>query len=157
MKSANLIFRLRNLLVFLPVYGLLEWLSFSGILVLDPSLRMSLRYLLSGLALGYAIRKASLTHRIFVAMLLGTVIGYDFPEIAKNLNVLSKIFMKLVKCVIAPLLLGTLITGIAGHSNMKQLGRLGLKSLIYFEFVTTFALIIGLAAINFTKVCRQIQ
>ena len=71
MKSANLIFRLRNLLVFLPLYGLLEWLSFSGILVLDPSLRMSLRYLLSGLALGYAIRKASLTHWIFVAMLLG--------------------------------------------------------------------------------------
>ena len=151
MKSANLIFRLRNLLVFLPVYGLLEWLSFSGIFVLDPGIRMFLRYLLSGLALGYAVRKASLTHWIFVAMLLGTVIGYDFPEIAKNLNVLSKIFMKLVKCVIAPLLLGTLITGIAGHSNMKQLGRLGLKSLIYFEFVTTFALIIGLAAINFTK------
>jgi proton glutamate symport protein len=151
MKILKSLFRLRVLLAVLPVYGLLEWLSFSGIMPADPQLRTGFRYLLTGIALGFAIRKSSLTHWIFVSMLLGVVIGYDFPEFSRNLNVLSKIFMKLVKCVIAPLVLGTLITGIAGHSNLKQLGRLGLKSLIYFEVVTTFALFIGLAAINLSK------
>ncbi len=157
MKILDRVFRLRFLLLLLPIYGLLEWLSYSGILPLDWSIRAGIRYLLSSLALGYAFRKSSLTHWIFVAMLLGIVLGYDFPEFSRNLNVLSKIFMKLVKCVIAPLLLGTLITGIAGHSNLKQLGRLGLKSLVYFEFVTTFALIIGLAAINLSKAGEGIK
>lgn len=157
MKFLQSLLRLRILLVILPAYGLLEWLSFSGILPLDASNRAGIRYLISGLALGYAIRKSSLTHWIFVSMLIGVVLGYDFPEFSKNLNVLSKIFMKLVKCVIAPLVLGTLITGIAGHSNLKQLGRLGLKSLVYFEVVTTFALFIGLAAINLSKAGEGIQ
>lgn len=139
------------LLAAATVYGLVEWLHFSGFIHLDPAIRMAMRYVVVAIALAFAWRKSSLTHWIFVAMLVGMAIGYDFPDIAKNLNVLSKIFMKLVKCVIAPLLLGTLITGIAGHSNMKQLGRLGMKALIYFEIVTTFALFIGLAAINLTK------
>jgi proton glutamate symport protein len=151
MKFLHSVFRLRVLLVLIPLYGLLEWLGFSGILDPDPGLTLAFRWLISGLALGFAFRKASLTHWIFVAMLLGVVIGYDFPALSLNLNILSKIFMKLVKCVIAPLVLGTLITGIAGHSNLKQLGRLGLKSLVYFELVTTFALFIGLAAINFSQ------
>jgi proton glutamate symport protein len=157
MKIPGQIFRLRYLLTGLPLYGAMEWLNHSDLLSFDGSLLTGIRFLLSGLALGYAIRKSSLTHWIFVAMLLGVVLGYDFPEFSRNLNVLSKIFMKLVKCVIAPLLLGTLITGIAGHSNLKQLGRLGLKSLIYFEVVTTFALFIGLAAINLSKAGEGIQ
>lgn len=157
MKIPGQLFRLRFLLIGLTLYGLLEWLSISETLSLDGSLLTGIRFLLSGLALGYAIRKSSLTHWIFVAMLLGIVLGYDFPEFSKNLNVFSKIFMKLVKCVIAPLLLGTLITGIAGHSNLKQLGRLGIKSLIYFEVVTTFALFIGLAAINLSRAGEGIQ
>lgn len=115
------------------------------------------RYITVGTGIGFAIQKPKLTHWIFVSMLIGMAIGYDFPDMAKNLNVLSKIFMKLVKCVIAPLILGTLITGIAGHSNLKQLGRLGLKSLIYFEIVTTFALFIGLAAINLTQAGKGIH
>lgn len=117
----------------------------------------ALRWLGAGMAIGYGVRSRSLTHWIFVAMVLGVVSGFDFPEFSRNLNVLSRIFMKLVKCVIAPLLLGTLITGVAGHSNLKQLGRLGLKSLIYFEVVTTFALIIGLAAINLTRAGEGIR
>jgi proton glutamate symport protein len=156
MKSMLSFAKFRVLLIAASVYLFLEWMQLSGYLNLDAGIRMVLRYLVVGLGLGFAMRKSSLSHWIFVAMLVGMAIGYDFPEIAKNLNVLSKIFMKLVKCVIAPLLLGTLITGIAGHSNIKELGRLGLKSLIYFEVVTTFALFIGLAAINLTQAGKGI-
>lgn len=84
-------------------------------------------------------------------MFIGAEIGYDFPEIGNQLNIFSKIFIKLIKCVIAPLIFGTLIVGIAGHSDIKQLGRMGWKSILYFELVTTIALIIGLVAINISK------
>jgi proton glutamate symport protein len=151
MKSILKMASLRLLLLVCGVYMLVEWVHLSGWIESPDHVRLILRWLAVGLGLGFALNKPKLTHWIFVSMLVGMAIGYDFPEFAKNLNVLSKIFMKLVKCVIAPLILGTLITGIAGHSNIKQLGRLGLKALIYFEVVTTFALFIGLAAINLTK------
>jgi proton glutamate symport protein len=70
---------------------------------------------------------------------------------AKNLRVFSDIFLRLIKTIIAPLLFGTLVVGIAGHSNIKQVGRMGLKSILYFEIVTTVALVIGLMAINITQ------
>lgn len=94
------------------------------------------------------LQKRSLTYWIFFAMLLGLEIGLDQPQFAEHLRVLSDIFLRLIKVIVAPLILGTLITGIAGHGNLKSVGRLGLKSLIYFEVVTTFALFIGVAAIN---------
>lgn len=84
-------------------------------------------------------------------MVMGAEIGHDFPEVAVHLQVLSKVFLKLIKSVVAPLLFGTLVYGIAGHSDMKQLGRMGWKSLLYFELVTTLALFIGLAVINISK------
>lgn len=99
----------------------------------------------------------NLTFWIFVSMLMGGEIGYDFPEIGKHLNIFSKIFIQLIKTIIGPLLIATLVLGIAGHSNMKQIGRMGIKSLIYFEVVTTIALFIGLAAINFSKAGEGIQ
>jgi len=98
-----------------------------------------------------AYKRKSQTILIFAAMLLGAEIGYLFPEASKNLKVLSSIFLKLIKCIIAPLLFSTLVVGIAGHSNIKQIGRMGWKSLVYFEIVTTIALFIGLFAINITK------
>lgn len=101
----------------------------------------------------YAIKKKSgLTFWILFSMIIGAEIGLDFPVLGNNLNVLSKIFMKLIKCVIAPLIFGTLVVGIAGHSDMKQVGRMGWKALLYFEVVTTIALAIGLIFINLTKV-----
>ena len=90
-------------------------------------------------------------------MVVGVVIGVDFPDLAKELNVTGKIFLRLVKSIIAPLLFGTLVVGIAGHSNLKQVGRMGLKAIIYFELVTTLALFIGLAAINLTQAGAGIQ
>jgi len=97
------------------------------------------------------INSNKLTTWIFISMFIGAEIGYDFPVLGNELNVLSKIFIKLIKSIIAPLLFGTLIVGIAGHSNIKQVGRLGWKSLLYFELVTTVALVIGLIAINISK------
>lgn len=84
-------------------------------------------------------------------MILGAEFGHDFPQIAVNLNVISQIFLRLIKTIIAPLLFATIVVGIAGHSDLKQVGRMGWKSLLYFELVSTAALIIGLVAINMSK------
>ena len=81
-------------------------------------------------------------------MLIGVEIGLDFPVFSQNLKVLSQIFLRLVKTIIAPILFATLVVGIAGHSSLKQVGRMGWKSILYFEVVTTIALFIGLLAIN---------
>ena len=96
----------------------------------------------------FAITKKKLTTWIFVSMLMGVEFGYDAPLVAKELNLVSQIFIHLVKTIIAPLIFATLVTGIAGHANLKQVGRMGWKSLVYFEVVSTIALFIGLAAIN---------
>ena len=84
-------------------------------------------------------------------MIIGIEIGLNFPQFAQNLSVLSKIFLRLIKTIIAPILFATLVVGIAGHSNLKQVGRMGWKSILYFEVVTTLALLIGILAINITK------
>jgi proton glutamate symport protein len=81
-------------------------------------------------------------------MLAGIEFGFDFPVFAQKLDILSNIFLRMIKTIIAPLLFGTLVVGIAGHPNLKQVGRMGWKSILYFEIITTIALFIGLAAIN---------
>ena len=99
----------------------------------------------------HAVRKRSLTTWILVCMVAGAEFGYDVPEIAKKLQVFSDIFLRMIKTIIAPLLFSTLVVGIAGHANLKQVGRMGWKSLLYFEIVSTLALFIGLLAINIGK------
>ena len=99
----------------------------------------------------FAIQRKSLTTWIFISMFLGCEIGYSLPEYALKLNVLSGIFLRLIKTIIGPLIFSTLVVGIAAHSNLKQVGRMGLKSILYFEIVTTIALVVGLAAINLTR------
>jgi proton glutamate symport protein len=95
-----------------------------------------------------AFHRRSLTPWIFVAMVAGAELGFDAPALAVNLRVFSDIFLRLIKTIVAPLIMATLVTGIAGHGDLKSVGRMGIKSLIYFEVVTTVALVIGLAAIN---------
>jgi len=95
--------------------------------------------------------RQSLTRWIFFAMLLGGEIGLDRPQFAEHLRVLSEIFLRLIKVIVAPLIFGTLVTGISGHGNLRAVGRIGLKSLIYFEVVTTLALLLGIAAINLSR------
>ncbi|MBK9510176.1 MAG: cation:dicarboxylase symporter family transporter [Cytophagaceae bacterium] len=99
----------------------------------------------------YGYQKKSLTAWILISMLIGAEVGNDFPEFAVNLKVVSKIFIKLIKTIIGPLLFSTLVAGIAGHSDLKQVGRMGWKSLLYFEVVTTIALFIGLFFANWIK------
>src|SRR5215210_5083878 len=96
--------------------------------------------------------KISLTKWILIAMAVGTLVGWLFPVEAQNLKPLSTIFLRMIKSLIAPLIFGTLVIGIAGHGDdMRRVGRLALKSIIYFEIVTTIALFIGLAAVNITR------
>jgi proton glutamate symport protein len=99
----------------------------------------------------YALRKKSLTTWILVCMVAGAEFGYDVPEVAKKLQFMSDIFLRMIKTIIAPLLFSTLVVGIAGHADIKQIGRMGWKSLLYFEVVSTLALFIGLLAINIGK------
>src|SRR5208337_2762487 len=128
------------------VAALLSW-RLAGPASLFPALRWTA---LAALVV-YGCFRRTLTTWIFIAMLLGAEIGHDFPDVANNLRVLALIFLRLIKTIIAPLLFATLVVGIAGHSNLRQVGRLGLRSIIYFEIVTTIALFLGLAAINLTK------
>src|ERR1700678_1732061 len=96
----------------------------------------------------FAVRRRSLTAWIFVAMVGGAELGFDAPAFAVSLRVFSDIFLRLIKTIVAPLILATLVTGIAGHGDLKSVGGMGIKSLVYFEVVTTLALVVGLAAIN---------
>lgn len=100
---------------------------------------------------GAAARRRSLTGWIFLGMLAGVELGIDVPQAAISIRVLSDIFLRLIKMIVAPLIFGTLVTGIASHGELRRVGRLGLKSLIYFEVLTTIALVIGLVAINLSK------
>ncbi|HVM74655.1 MAG TPA: cation:dicarboxylase symporter family transporter [Candidatus Saccharimonadales bacterium] len=96
-------------------------------------------------------RRRTLTFWIFFSLLFGLELGLDWPEIASHLRFLSDIFLRLIKVIVAPLILGTLVTGIAGHGDVRKVGRIGWKSLLFFEVVTTIALFIGVAAINLTR------
>jgi Na+/H+-dicarboxylate symporter len=98
------------------------------------------------------LRRISLTQWILIAMALGTLVGYLFPEVSQHLRPLSTIFLRMIKSIIVPLIFATLVIGIAGHGDdMKRVGRLAFKSIIYFEIVTTLALFIGLAAVNLSR------
>lgn len=98
------------------------------------------------------LRRISLTQWIIIAMIVGAFIGWLFPEISQHVRIVSNIFLRMIKSIIVPLLFGTLVIGIAGHSDdLKAVGRLALRSIIYFEVVTTLALVIGLLAVNITK------
>ncbi len=99
----------------------------------------------------YALRRRSLTPWILVAMVAGAELGFDAPAVAISLRFFSDIFLRLIKTIVAPLILATLITGIAGHGDLKSVGRMGIKSLIYFEVATTLALIIGLVSVNLSR------
>jgi proton glutamate symport protein len=98
-----------------------------------------------------AYKSRSLTVWILISIIAGAEFGHDLPDIAKNMQFLSDIFLRLIKTVIAPLIFATLVNGIAGHNDLKLIGRLGWKSILYFEIVSTIALFIGLIAINISK------
>jgi Na+/H+-dicarboxylate symporter len=97
------------------------------------------------------VRRLSLTSWILIAIVGGAAFGYYFPTAATELRVLSTLFIRLIRTIVAPLLFATLVVGIAGHSDLKQVGRMGVKAIVYFEIVTTLALLIGWAAISISR------
>lgn len=109
----------------------------------------------------------SMSQWILLSMVLGVLIGWMFPEAdrashgnwaATDLNILASIFLRMIKLLIVPLLFSTLVVGIAGHGDdMKKVGRLALRSIIYFEIVTTLALAVGLIVVNVVKPGRGID
>jgi proton glutamate symport protein len=106
-------------------------------------------------------RRISLSKWIIISMVIGVIVGWLFPDSARadhhgwaatDLNVLSNIFLRMIKSLIVPLIASTLIVGIAGHGDdMKRIGKLALRSILYFEVVTTLALAVGLIAVNLVK------
>jgi proton glutamate symport protein len=94
------------------------------------------------------LRKISLTSWIFIALVLGIVLGVLFPAFARSLAPISNIFLRLIRSIVGPLVFGTLVYGIASAGELKTMGRIALKAVIYFEAATTLALIIGLVMVN---------
>ncbi len=97
------------------------------------------------------MKRPSLTSWILIALAAGIAFGAVAPGPAKQMAVLGTIFLRLIKSIIAPLLFGTLVCGIAGTGNVKTMGRIGGKAILYFEIVTTIALFVGLGAVNLVK------
>lgn len=138
-----------SLLIF-TIVAILHVLHWQNVNIPETVLSVSRWALVVALCV-YAWFKKSLTAWILVSMVLGVLIGYEYREFSQNLAFLRTIFLNLVKLIVAPLLFSTLVVGIAAHSNLKQVGRLGWKSLLYFEVVTTIALVIGIVAINISQ------
>jgi proton glutamate symport protein len=142
------------LIAFLILAGIASvlWaITHYGMVAVHPYLQAGVRWVAIAALCGYSFVRRSLTPWIFAGMLLGAELGHELGKSAANLQVLSGIFLKLVKTIVAPLIFSTLVVGIASHSNLKQVGRMGIKALLYFELVTTVALFIGLGAINLTQ------
>ncbi len=104
------------------------------------------------------LRRISQTQWVIIAMILGVTVGYLFPDSkaagfhATDLQVLSNIFLRMIKSLIAPLIFATLVVGIAGHGDdLKRVGRLAIRSIFYFEVATTLALVVGLVVVNVIK------
>src|SRR5437667_639400 len=95
--------------------------------------------------------RPSLTVQIMIGLVVGGLIGWLRPDWGNAVYFLRDIFINLIKSIIAPLVFSTVVVGIAGAGALRKVGRMGVKALVYFEIVTTAALFIGLAVVNFTK------
>lgn len=97
------------------------------------------------------MKRVSLTAWIFIGMAVGVLLGIIAPDVAKQLGWLSAIFLRLIRSIVALLIFATLVAGIAGSGGAKNMGRIGVKAILYFEIVTTLALFLGLAAVNLVR------
>src|SRR5688572_23293826 len=98
--------------------------------------------------MGRTMRRISLTSWIFIGMAAGVLLGILAPDFAKQLGPVSTVFLRLIKSIIAPLLFGTLVVGIAGSGDLNRMGPIALKALVYFRTVTTFAWLLGVGAVT---------
>jgi proton glutamate symport protein len=101
--------------------------------------------------MGRTVKRISLTTWIFIGMAAGVALGIVAPGFARQLSPVSRVFLQLIRSIIAPLIFATLVVGIAGGGDMKRMGRIGGKAILYFEIVTTLALLLGLAAVNLVR------
>ena len=145
------------LAVLLLLAALLALVDHSRLVSMPGGLLLGSRWLAILVLVLLGLRRRTLTTWILVAMVVGAEFGHDVPQYAVQLRLLSLIFLRMIKTIIAPLLFATLVVGIAGHSDLKQVGRMGIKALVYFEVITTLALFIGLAAINVSQAGRGIH
>src|SRR6266566_2065312 len=97
---------------------------------------------------GRTSRVPDVTTQIFIGLLLGIAVGYLWPQFGVAIKPLADAFLRMIKMIIAPLLFATLVLGIAGTGDLKAMGRIGLKAIVYFEAATTIALFLGLALVN---------
>jgi Na+/H+-dicarboxylate symporter len=137
--------------------ALVSILGHPGGMQIPAAASEAVRWIVIGLLAVYAALRRSLTVWIVTGMVAGAELGYDAPNTAIHFQVLGSIFLRLIKVIIAPLLFGTLVVGIAGHADLKKVGRMGVKAIVYFEMVSTIAILIGLAAINISRAGVGIQ
>jgi len=123
----------------------------AGLLHAPVALGLGLRCAGIALLVPFALRRRSLLVWTFLAMLAGAELGVDAPGVASQTHFLGEIFLRLIRMIVAPLIFGGIVTGIAGHNELRAVGRVALKSLIFFEVVTTFGLILGAIAIDITQ------
>ena len=137
---------------FFPLFaaaGMVLWPSGVGAVLLGfPTAGAVLRVGAIFFFAGAALLRSSLILWTFLAMLAGVELGLDAPHIAAQMRFLGDLFLRLIRMIVAPLLFATITTGIAGHSQLRSIGRVAVKALIYFEVVTTLGLILGAAAMN---------
>src|SRR3989442_12135969 len=96
-------------------------------------------------------RMPGVTTQIVIGLLLGIVVGYVWPAFGVAIKPLADAFLRMIKMIIAPLLFATLVGGIGGTGDLKAMGRIGVKAIVYFEVATTIALFLGLALVNIFK------
>lgn len=123
----------------------------AGVLPVQAEAGVALRWAGLALLLPYAWRRRSLLVWTFVAMLAGAELGVDAPQFAAQTRFLGDIFLRLIRMIVAPLIFGGIVTGIAGHGELRGVGRVAIKSIVFFEAVTTIGLILGAVAINITQ------
>ncbi|MCI0921398.1 dicarboxylate/amino acid:cation symporter [Sphingobacterium rhinopitheci] len=122
-----------------------------NLFTVSPSVMIGVRWVTAAVLTLNALMRKNLTTWILTCLILGVFVGLDFPNLAISLHPLSQGFIKLVKTIVGPILFATLVFGIAGHSDLKSVGRMAWKSMLYFFCATTLAIFIGLAVINITK------
>ena len=117
----------------------------------QPVFAIGLRWCGLVLFLPYVLRRPSLLAWTFLAMLAGAELGADAPHLAVGTQIISEVFLRLIRAIVAPLIFGGIVTGIAGHGELKGVGRVAIKSIVFFEVVTTLGMILGLIAINISQ------
>jgi len=123
----------------------------AGLYGASPSLAICLRWAGFAAFLPVAVRRRSLLLWTFFAMFAGAEWGVDAPHAAAQSHFLADIFLRLIRMIVAPLIFGGIVTGIAGHGELRSVGRVALKSILFFEAVTTIGLILGAVAIDWTQ------